>query len=235
MSSHAHTPSGPKAVLWDMDGTLIDSEPAWGEATYALSDLLGRPLVEDVRQQTIGGSFAETLRIVAQWAGYTVQLGDVERYRDWTYDRVGALLADGVEFTPGVEPLLASLRAQEVPMMVCTNTQRVLADRCLEAIGADMFVGSITGDEVVHPKPAPDIYLEAARRIGVDPSECLVFEDSWSGMTAAAAAGCRVLGLVPAAAGDSIAVPEGVIRFDPAEFVGADADDVSRWFAAAVG
>lgn len=218
--------SRPKAVLWDMDGTLIDTEPLWGKATSELGELLGRPLTPEVRAKTIGGSFPNTLSVVAEWAGYELKDGDLERYRTWMFDRMAELFADGIELNPGIGGVLESLARRRTPMFVCTNTERVVADPCIDAIGRDYFAGTITGDEVPNSKPAPDMYLEAARLAGAAPGECLVVEDSWHGMSAGAAAGCTVLGLADE-------VPAGVMRFDPDNFVGADADDVDGWFSAA--
>ncbi|WP_302467792.1 HAD family hydrolase [Corynebacterium stercoris] len=217
--------SSPAAVFWDMDGTLIDTEPLWGQATYELGELLGRPLTPEVRERTVGGSFDNTLRILAEWAGKELSLADGANYKAWMFSRMRELFAAGIALTPGVEGVLRSLAARGTPMLVATNTERVLADPCIDAIGRAYFVDTICGDEVEQAKPAPDMYLEAARRVGARAEDCLVFEDSWSGMSAAAAAGCRVLGLADE-------VPAGVEVFDPARFVGADADDVDAWFGA---
>lgn len=219
--------SRPAAVFWDMDGTLIDTEPLWGQATYELGELLGRPLTPEVREQTIGSSFPNTLRIVADWAGHTLAEGDVERYRAWMFGRVAELFSGGIALNPGIEGVLEALAQRGTPMFVCTNTERVLADPCIDAIGRDYFADTIAGDEVENPKPAPEMYLEAARRVGAAPGECLVVEDSWNGMSAAAAAGCVVLGLADA-------VPDGVSKLDPQALVGADAGDVDSWFSAAL-
>ncbi len=209
-----------------MDGTLIDTEPLWAQATYELGERLGRCPTPEVRERTIGGSFPNTLRIVADWAGYSLADDDVEHYRDWMFTRMAELFTSGIECNPGIPGVLASLKADGVPMFVTTNTERVLADPCIDAIGRDYFTGSITGDEVAHPKPAPDMYLEAARRADAEPEDCLVVEDSLTGMSAGAAAGCVVLGL----ADDT---PAGVFRFDPSRFIGSDAYDVYGWFSAA--
>ena len=209
-----------------MDGTLIDTEPLWGTATYELGELLGRPLTPEVRAKTIGGSFPNTLNVVAEWAGYELRDDDLERYRTWMFDRMRELFATGIELNPGIGGVLESLTQRGTPMFVCTNTERVLADPCIDAIGRDLFAGTITGDEVAHAKPAPDMYLEAARRVGAAPGECLVVEDSWHGMSAAAAAKCAVLGL-------AAEVPAGVLKFAPDNFVGSGASDVDDWFSAA--
>ncbi|WP_301924569.1 HAD family hydrolase [Corynebacterium glaucum] len=218
--------SAPAAVFWDMDGTLIDTEPLWGIATYELGELLGRPLTAEVRERTVGVNFDTTLRIVAEWAGHSLVDGDVERYKAWMYARMRELLSEGVEVNPGVGELLVALKQRGTPMLVCTNTERELADACIDVVGREFFVDTITADEVARAKPHPEMYLEATRRVGVDPADCLVVEDSWSGMSAGAAAGCVVLGL-------ATEVPEGVTVFDSAQFVGADASDVDAWFTQA--
>lgn len=211
-----------------MDGTLIDTEPLWGQATYALSERLGRRITPEVRELTVGGSFDNTLRLLAQYAGHSLDDVNVNHHRTFMFDRMAQLLEGGIDLNPGVAGVLESLAAAGVPMYVTTNTERVLADRCIDAMGRHFFTDTITGDEVVNPKPAPDMYLEAARRAGAAPGECLVFEDSWAGMTAAVDAGCVVLGLAED-------VPAGAHRFDPANFEGASAVDVTQWYAGAVG
>lgn len=213
----------PSAVFWDMDGTMLDTEPIWGIATFELSENLGRRLTDELREKTVGGSFRNTLSICAEWAGVELQPGDYERYKAWMYERMFELLSGPLEPNPGVRELLASLHDDGVPMFVTTNTERVLADKCIDAVGREFFTGSVTGDEVTAPKPDPEMYLRAASMAGAEPHECLVFEDSWTGMSAAATAGCKVLGL-------AAEVPEGVVRFDPSRFVGATASDVYSWF-----
>lgn len=213
----------PKAIFWDMDGTLVDTEPLWGVATYELSEKLGKRLTPELRESTVGGSFSNTLNVAAAHAGVDLAPGDYERYRAWMYARMAELLADDLQPNPGVRELLAALHDSGMSMLVTTNTERELADVCIDAVGREFFIDSITGDEVERTKPAPDMYLEAARRVAAKPAECLVFEDSWAGMSAAAAAGCRVLGLAEK-------VPEGVTAFDPALFIGATTAHVMRWY-----
>lgn len=219
------------AIFWDMDGTLVDSEPLWGTATYELSELLGRRLTPELRETTVGGSFPNTLRICAAHAGVELSEEDYPRYRRHLFDRVAQLFDAHLTPNPGVPELLADLRERNVPMLVTTNTERELADPSISAVGRHFFTGSITGDEVARPKPAPDMYLEAARRVGAEPEQCLVFEDSTAGMTAAVVAGCRVVGLPedPAAP-----VPEGVVPLRDLHgshsLAGVTADDVFGWY-----
>lgn len=213
--------SRPWAVFWDMDGTLVDTEPLWGMATYEMSELLGRRLTPELREQTVGGPFASTLSICAEHAGVDT---DYDQWRRWMYDRMAQLMPGNVIPGPGVTELLGEL---DMPMLVTTNTERELADPCIDAIGRDFFSGSITGDEVPHPKPAPDMYLAAAERVGQRPQDCLVFEDSWNGMTAAAHAGCRVIGLAHK-------VPAGVVSMVDLQgeigFAGVTAQTVGHWW-----
>ncbi|RNE49157.1 HAD family hydrolase [Corynebacterium alimapuense] len=216
-----------KAIFWDMDGTMVDSEPLWGLATYELSERLGRRLPPELREQTMGGSFRNTLEVCAEHASVTLTPEDYPRQRRIMFDRMAGLLAEQLVPNPGVQKLLADLQDTKLPMVVTTNTERELADPSIAAVGEQFFTDSISGDEVTHPKPAPDMYLEAARRVGAHPSECLVFEDSQAGMSAAAAAGCRVIGL-------SEHPPEGVVALsslhDRTDFVGVTAETVAMWF-----
>lgn len=213
--------SRPRAVFWDMDGTLVDTEPLWGVATYEMSELLGRRLTPELREQTVGGPFVDTLKICAEHAGVDA---DYDQWRRWMYDRMAELMHGNVLPGPGVTELLAEL---DMPMLVTTNTERELADPCIDAIGRDFFSGSLTGDEVPNPKPAPDMYLAAAERVGQRPQDCLVFEDSWNGMTAAAHAGCRVIGLAHE-------VPAGVVSMVDLQgeigFEGVTAQTVGQWW-----
>lgn len=221
----------PKAIFWDMDGTLTDSEPLWGEATYALSERLGKRITPELRQQTVGSTFNNTLEICARHAGVTLAPGDYEIHRQWLFRRVKDSFSARLEVFPGMRDLLAELKADGIQMVVATNTQRDVADAAIDAIGRSFFVDTICGDEVERGKPAPDIYEEAARRVGYSPGDCLVFEDSAAGMRAALDAGCVVIGLPEH---DGVDVPQGVTPIDrlhdSAHLAPAVARDVYAWF-----
>lgn len=143
------------------------------------------------------------------------------------------LFAGRLEIFPGIPELLTSLRQDGMPMMVTTNTDRDVADAAIAVIGREHFVDTICGDEVPTGKPAPDMYLEAARRLQLDPAQCLVFEDSPAGMRAAVAAGCTVIGLPE---DEGVEVPEGVVEIsrlrDSRHLAGARHVDVYEWFRA---
>ena len=223
--------SRPSAILWDMDGTLTNSEPLWAEATFYLSENLGRRLTPTERLATVGATFERTLQICADKAGVQLQPGDTERYRTLMFDYVKSLFADHLEIFPGIPELLGELKAQGMPMMVTTNTERYVADSAIAALGREYFVDTICGDEVPQGKPAPDMYSEAARRLGVPAHECLVFEDSAAGMRAAVDAGCTVIGLPE---DDRVVVPPEVTEIsslrNARHLAGATAADVYAWF-----
>lgn len=186
-----------KAILWDMDGTLIDTEPKWGAATYAMAAEMGRELSPEVREKTVGGIAENTVRLCADWAGLRIDDdATLQHWVDRLYDLVSERFAEELPLRPGIEGLLTGAD-DGVPMMVVTNTYRRLADRAMQTIGAHRFVGAVCGDEVAAGKPAPDPYREACRRLGLPADACLVIEDSTNGMRSAVSAGCRVLG-VPA-------------------------------------
>lgn len=205
------------AVLFDMDGTLVDSEPLWGIATYEMSERLGRRLTPELRERTIGGTWDNTYRICAEWAG--IDIDEAQKAEQFTImqQRMRQLLSQELETLPGIRPLLGQLHERGVPMMIVTNTARAIAEPAFEAIGLHYFVGTVCGDDVERGKPDPMIYQTAAAFVGVAPENCLAVEDSATGMAAAAAAGCRVLGL-PADAHTE--VPAGVRTL--AEFNGGD-------------
>lgn len=214
-----------------MDGTLTNSEPLWAEATFYLSELLGKRLTPTQRLATVGATFDTTLRICADNAGVTLQSGDSQRYRKLMFDYVKRLFASKLEVFPGISSLLKELEADGIPMMVTTNTERNVADAAIQALGREHFVDTICGDEVPAGKPAPDMYREAARRVGAAPANCLVFEDSATGMRAAVDAGCIVIGLPE---DNGVEVPAGVTEVsflrNSRHLEGATASDVYDWF-----
>jgi HAD superfamily hydrolase (TIGR01509 family) len=222
----------PLAIFWDMDGTLTDSEPLWEEATYFLSELLGKRLTPEQRQLTVGSTFENTLRVCAAAAGVELREEDYPKYRALTFNKTRELFAERLEVFPGIQNLLTQLKGDGIPMLVTTNTVRHVADSAIDTVGRHFFVDTICGDEVTEGKPAPDMYLEAARRVGVDPADALVFEDSTTGMRAALAAGCHVIGLPEH---DQVEIPEGAVGIDKLRgdkhLNGAKAADVYDWFA----
>lgn len=200
-----------KAILWDMDGTLVNTEHLWGRATYGMAEAMGRELTPEVRALTIGGTMAGTIRICANFAGIPVNEDMIAAWKRWMIRTMENYLSGDLDFRPGVVDIIAEAKRNDIPMALVTNTTRHLTDIALRSmyrtIGEDAFQFTLCGDEVPEGKPAPDIYEEASRRLQLQPDECLVVEDSAAGMTAAITAGCRVLG-IPVESGT--VVPEEV-------------------------
>lgn len=196
-----------RAVLWDMDGTLVDSEKLWDIALQDLYRKHGRELSAEVRTSTIGGSSENVLAIVYADLGLPLDTEDMARTADWMHDYVGELFAEGLPWCSGAREMLDALAAADVTMALVTNTRRVLTEKALDSIGRGYFAVTVCGDEVPSGKPAPDPYLRAATLLGLDPAACLAVEDSVTGAAAAEAAGCAVL-VVP----NEINVPGGPRR-----------------------
>lgn len=184
---------GVKAVLWDMDGTLVDSEKLWDISMEALFERLGGVMTPEVRTSTVGGSAGSVIRIVYDALGLDPDPQAMAESADWLHDYTGDLFDQGLPWCDGAEETLKALQAADIPMALVTNTRRVLTERALNSIGRQYFSVSVCGDEVEHAKPAPDIYRRAAELLGFEPSDCLAVEDSVTGAAAAEGAGCPVL------------------------------------------
>lgn len=182
-----------KAVLFDMDGTLVDSEKHWDVALHALYRHFGATLTPAVRESTVGGSADKVMKIVYADLGRDPNPVDVAASVDWLHNYTAELFDGGLPWCKGARELLDDLHAAEVPMALVTNTRRDLTERALNTIGRHYFTVSVCADEVVKGKPAPDLYERAAAILGFDPAECLAIEDSVTGTAAAEDAGCPVL------------------------------------------
>jgi len=212
-------PNGMKAVLWDMDGTLVDSEKLWDVSMNALCARLGGVLTPEVRVATVGGSSGSVMKAVYADLGLEQDPAAMAESADWLHDYTGELFEAGLPWLPGAQELLERLVAAGVPLALVTNTRRELTERALNSIGRHYFSVTMCGDEVVHPKPAPDPYRRAAELLGFDPSQCLAIEDSVTGTAAAEAAGCPVM-VVP----NDVEVPDGPRRRHVGSLVGLDVD-----------
>ncbi|WP_319433487.1 HAD family phosphatase [Mycobacterium sp. RTGN5] len=196
-----------RAVLWDMDGTLVDSEKLWDVAINELYSRYGRVLAPEVRDATVGGSADGVIRIVFDDLGLDPDPERMAEVADWMHDYVGELFTTGLPWCPGARELLDALLAAGVPMALVTNTRRELTENALNSIGRQYFSVTVCGDEVPEGKPAPDVYLRAAELLGVPAGDCLAIEDSVTGTAAAEAAGCPVL-VVP----NEVEVPDSPRR-----------------------
>jgi HAD superfamily hydrolase (TIGR01509 family) len=215
-----------QAVLFDMDGTLVDSEKLWDISLAALYAELGGTLTPQVRAAMVGGSAEDTIRTVYTDLGLTmdpVAMADSDR---WLHEYTAELFADGLPWCDGAKELLEALAAEETPMALVTNTQRALTESALNSIGRHYFSATVCGDEVPSGKPAPDPYQRAAALLDLPPSACLAIEDSVTGTTAAEGAGCPVL-VVP----NDVAVPPGPRRRHISSLAEVAVTDLRRVFA----
>ncbi len=180
----------PDAVLWDMDGTLVDSEPYWIAAEFALANDHGATWTHADALQLVGHDLTDSASYIRERMGLTMSPADIVEY---LLDRVVRQVTDEVPWMAGARELLADLGLAGVPNALVTMSYTRLVNTVVAALPPDTFGATITGDKVAHGKPHPEPYLTAARALGVDPSRCLAIEDSTTGATSAMAAGCAVL------------------------------------------
>lgn len=180
------------AVLWDMDGLLVDSEPLWTIAEIELAALLGGTWDDGIKAAVVGTRLDVAVPAILRHFGTPAGPAEVAWTSAWLLDRMVQLFASTSALLPGAGDLLADLASAGVPMALVSSSYRVLVDAVL-AQGIGPFALTVAGDEVVHGKPHPEPYLTAARRLGVDPAHCVVLEDSPAGVAAGEAAGCAVV------------------------------------------
>jgi hypothetical protein len=182
-----------RAVLFDMDGTLVDSEKLWEVALQVLYTRLGGELSPAMREATVGGSAESLMQMVYADLGLDPDANEMAVHSDWLHDYTADLFDGGLPWCDGARELLDTLADAAVPMALVTNTRRALTERALDSIGRHYFAASVCGDEVMRAKPAPDPYQRAAAILGFVPAQCLAIEDSVTGAASAEEAGCPVL------------------------------------------
>ncbi|MHA3703400.1 HAD family hydrolase [Jatrophihabitans sp. YIM 134969] len=180
------------AVLFDMDGTLVDSEKVWDVSLLRLADHLGGELTPQLRASLVGSSLPATIATLHAAFGVADSV-DPATSAAYLLDETAVLFREEIEWRPGAKELLTELDAAGVPMALVTATVRRLTDLILDAIGRHWFTATVCGDEVEHQKPAPDPYRRAAELLGANPLHCAAIEDSENGTRSAMAAGCATL------------------------------------------
>jgi HAD superfamily hydrolase (TIGR01509 family) len=180
-----------QAVLWDMDGTLVDSEKVWAEVQIELLGSLGAIWTVEDCLQLVGSDLRDAVKV------WMARIPDgaitAEELAERMFGEVVEALRREVEFRPGAIELLQALRKEEVPCALVSASYRVMIDAVLTHLPPDPFDVIIAGDEVTNGKPHPEPYLTAATKLGVDPTQCVVIEDSNTGTEAGTAAGAYVV------------------------------------------
>jgi HAD superfamily hydrolase (TIGR01509 family) len=191
MTEHATAVrTAPAAILWDMDGTLVDTEPYWIDAEFALAEAYGGTWSREHALNLVGNDLIESGRYIREHMGIDLEPSLIV---EELLDRVIAAVETAVPWRPGAVELLADLQQRGVPCALVTMSYRRFVAPILAALPDGTFAEVITGDGVLHGKPHPEPYLKAARALGVDPADCLAIEDSNTGARSAEAAGCTVL------------------------------------------
>ena len=182
----------PKAVLWDLDGTLIDSEPYWMKSEIELAERHGATWTEEDGKSLVGMALKDSTRLMGERFG--VEL-DQDKVINELTDSVTEQLRREIPWRPGAQELLRELRRRGVKTALVTMSLRRMALQVVESIPFKAFDVIVAGDDVVHGKPHAEPYLKAAQLLGVDPQDCVAFEDSISGILSAEAAGTKAVGI----------------------------------------
>lgn len=182
----------PAAVLWDMDGTLVDTEPYWMAAETPLVESYGGTWSHEQALRLVGMGLEDSARIL-QEAGVRMGVHDII---ELLTDRVMEQLdVTGIPFRPGAKELLASLREAGVKTGLVTMSTRRMALTVVDLIDFPAFDVIIAGDDATRPKPFPDPYLQACEALGVAPEDTVAIEDSPNGLRSAIASGAVSLGV----------------------------------------
>jgi HAD superfamily hydrolase (TIGR01509 family) len=178
------------AVLFDMDGLLVDTEPLWFETETEVMARLGAPWTVEDQERLLGGSMEHTVGYLLAKATRPATPHEVAR---WMMDGMLSRAAAGrVVVRPGARELLAAIAAAAIPYALVTSSEREFAEAVIKGAGF-RFPVTVTADDATRTKPDPEPYLLAAKLLGVPPEQCVALEDSPNGVISATTAGCRVI------------------------------------------
>ena len=180
----------PAAVLWDMDGTIVDTEPYWIAAEHEIVEMHGGTWSLEHGKAVVGMDLLDTGAYVRDNGPVPLSPHEIV---ELLLDRVVASVRREIPWRPGARELLADCRVSGAATALVTMSWRRFATEVVDALPPASFDAIVVGDDVDRGKPHPDPYLLAAERLGVDPRDCLAVEDSPTGVASALAAGCTVL------------------------------------------
>ena len=184
-------PQLPSAVLWDMDGTLVDTEPFWFAAETEIVGRFGGSWTHEQAISLVGSGLRDGARVLQD---HGVRMS-VDEIVDWQTDFVTERLLPPLPWRPGALALLSALREAGVPTALVTMSVRRMAEAVAAALPFGGFDVIVAGDDVERPKPDPQAYLRAAELLGVEISDCVAIEDSPPGLAAAVASGASTVGV----------------------------------------
>jgi HAD superfamily hydrolase (TIGR01509 family) len=205
------------AVLFDLDGVLIDSEPFWYQVEGDLVERLGGQWGREHQAKCIGGTVDATCRYIVELTGTSWTAARVQEVV--MADMVAACSSSDLAVHPGALELVDAVRARGARTALVTSSFRVIVDAVLGRLGPHRFDAVVAGDEVTRGKPDPEPYLVACERLGVAPHETVVVEDAHKGVVAAEAAGCAVVAVPsvsPIEPGPRRFVVDRIADIDPA-------------------
>lgn len=216
-------PPYPAAVMWAMDGTLLDTERLWDEPLYAEATRLGATLTPDGRSQLVGASKDATAEYLLRLAGLPPKPEHITNVTNSLRRRVLAEFHEPLPWRPGARDALATIRASGIRCALVTSADRVIVEPALTTLGKSNFDVIVCGDEVGgHVKPHPYPYSIAAHLLRVNPADCVAIEDSTIGSDAAVGAGYAVI-VVP----DRAPVPRSPYKWERRTLAGLDVDTLS--------
>ena len=213
----------PDAVLWDMDGTLVDTEPYWMRCEHALAARYGGHWSTDDALAVVGGDLVDSATYMREHMGIDRTPAQIV---EELLDGVVALVEQEVPWRPGARELLADLVEAGVPCALVTMSYRRFAAPVVAALPSGSFAAIVVGDEVSRGKPHPEPYRRGAELLGVAPERAVAIEDSPTGAASAEAAGCRVL-VVP----HHVDVPDGPRRVRRDTLAGLGPHDLGAMLA----
>ncbi|MEX0768451.1 MAG: HAD family phosphatase [Microthrixaceae bacterium] len=215
----------PAAVLWDLDGTLVDSEPYWAKAEQRLAQRHGFEWTEADEISLVGYALPDS-GAVLQSRGIDLS---VEEIVEFMVQSVAADIESAVPWQPGALSLLRSLRDAQVPCALVTMSYQAIADQIVASAPTGTFQVVVSGDNVTQGKPHPEPYLLSAERLGIEIAQSVAIEDSLTGLASAHSAGAQVL-----AVQRKVQIPVAKGRSRVAELVSLTVDDLSQIAAGTV-
>ncbi|HJC51236.1 MAG TPA: HAD family phosphatase [Candidatus Anaerostipes avistercoris] len=217
-----------EAVIFDMDGVIVDTEPGYFKAVNLFLARYGKSIDPEFNEQFFGGSAYDMWEATKEHVGLTY-LTVEECLQGMQEEREKMIRREGYQPIPGTIPLIRKLHEEEIPLAVASSSSRKEIEKVTEYLDVRKYFQDIVSgiDECEHAKPYPDVFLKAAEKLAVSPENCLVIEDSNNGALAASRAGMKVIGFRNLACGNQ--------ALEAADYVVTNMEDVDYELCQKVG